>query len=580
MGPAPGPTAATPQTTMLLDRITLERFSTELHAAWEGRRLHRVTADGAGMSLEAQGAPAHSLQVAFGPPGRIGLGPSRVREERPDRSLRYLMGARVESVTCQQGDRVVLVRLSRSDASGEPTYGVLMVMVIPPRYRLCLVGERHGRILGAWSGEGDRRAPRIGDLPRFQGLADRADPASLGRAEWEALLSGPGTLEEALRRSVAGMDRHVIARLCADAGAEPGRALADCGRDVAEGLGEAGRRLHHGPHHHVFRWTAGGGWVRVSVLEPVNREVERFASVSEALRSPVSEPDEFRPGAGQQARLKRALDLLERRTAALQSDLEEARRVDHLERAAHSLMASGDTAVRGPGRLEVADVHDPAAEATIVVELEPGRSAAGQAGRMLKRARRYRRRLEVLPPRLQRLQEQQQETRELLERLQGEGIKPLPEEEMELLESRLGLNRTSQGRRGSPGQEPSAHPRRYRTSTGWSVWSGRNNRENDLLTHRLAAQNDLWLHARGYSGSHVILRREGRKEEPSRTTLEEAAAVAAYWSKGRTANRVPVVYTLAKYVFKPRGSPPGLASVKREKTLMVQPSLLPAEEGP
>lgn len=563
---------------MLLDLITLHRFSAELHAAWQGSRLHRAGADGEGMSLEVQGAPDHSLQLSFGPPGRIRLGPSPVREEPGDRSLRYLVGARVESVSCQEGDRVLRVRLRRSNPAGDPTYGVLLVMLIPPRYRLCLVGERHGRVLGAWAAEGDRRAPRIGDPRDLQAASERRDSASLEREDWEALLAGPGTIEEALRRSLAGMDRHFVTRLCADAGVAPETALGDCTPAVAEELRRVSRSLREGPHPHAFRWSAGGGWVRVSLLEPVDREgVESFPSVSEALRAPLAEPDRSAPGGGQRARLRRALGLLERRREALQSDLDEAGRVDHLERTAHSLMASGEPAARGPRRLEVADVHDPEASASIVVELERGRSAASQAGRMLKRARRFRRRLEVLPPRLQRLREQLKETRALLDRLEEEGVNQLPEEEMERWERSLGLAKAAGG--ASPGGERSAHPRRYRTTSGWSVWAGRNNRENDLLTHRLAAQNDLWFHARGYAGSHVILRREGRKDEPSRKTLEEAAAVAAWWSKGRTANKVPVIYTLAKHVSRPRGGSPGLASVRREKSLMVRPGLLPGEEG-
>jgi len=76
----------------------------------------------------------------------------------------------------------------------------------------------------------------------------------------------------------------------------------------------------------------------------------------------------------------------------------------------------------------------------------------------------------------------------------------------------------------------------------------------------------------------VILRREGRKDEPSAETLEEAAAVAAYWSKGKTARRVPVVYTLAKYVTRPRGAPPGRVAIRRERSIMVQPRLLPEED--
>ena len=563
---------------MLLDRITLQLLSVELHAAWSGRRLRLAAADAEGMSLEAQGASEHSLQVRFGPPGGIGLGPSPPRQEHGDRSLRYLLGARVEAVSCADGDRVLQVRLQRRDAAGEPTYGVLHVVLVPPRYRLCLVGERHGRVLGTWSAEGDRRAPRTGDPHRPQGLSGRLDPASIDRADWEAVLAGEGTLEEALRRSLAGLDRHVIARWCAEAGAEPSRRVSECGPAVAEGLHEAGRRLHGGGHGQVFRWAAGGGWVRVSVLEPVaGVELERFGSVSDALRDPLAGAT-TRAGAGQRSRLSRAAGQLERRRAALASDLEEARQVDRLERSAHSLMAAADPGARGPGRLEVTDVHDPAA-APIVVDLEPGRSAASQAGRMLKRARRLRRRLEVLPPRLHRLEEQLEETRRLLAKVGKNGENQVPEKEMERWERDVGMDRPGREPASAGRQDSAAHPRRYRTSAGWSVWAGRNNQENDRLTHRLAAQNDLWFHARGYSGSHVILRREGRKDEPSRKTLEEAAAVAAWWSKGRTASKVPVIFTLAKHVSKPRGGAPGLASVRREKTLMVRPGLLPTEEG-
>ena len=118
-------------------------------------------------------------------------------------------------------------------------------------------------------------------------------------------------------------------------------------------------------------------------------------------------------------------------------------------------------------------------------------------------------------------------------------------------------------------------PRRYSTSEGWTVLVGRDDRENDILTHRVAAQDDVWFHAHGCPGSHVVLRREGRKDEPSKHALQEAAGVAAYWSKARGAKTVPVNYTLVKYVRKPKGATPGLVVIEREKTLFVQPNLLP-----
>ena len=107
---------------------------------------------------------------------------------------------------------------------------------------------------------------------------------------------------------------------------------------------------------------------------------------------------------------------------------------------------------------------------------------------------------------------------------------------------------------------------------------GRNDWENDLLTRR-AHPEDFWFHAQGCPGSHVVLKREGRKADPGKRTLEEAAGVAAYWSKARTSKTVPVNYTLKKYVRKPRRAKPGSVLIQREKTLFVEPKLLPQADA-
>jgi len=106
---------------------------------------------------------------------------------------------------------------------------------------------------------------------------------------------------------------------------------------------------------------------------------------------------------------------------------------------------------------------------------------------------------------------------------------------------------------------------------------GRNNEGNDYLTHRLARPEDYWFHVHGASGSHVVLRRGKGKNEPSKRTIEEVAAWAAFYSQARTAGKVPVIVTRKKYVRKPRKGPPGLALCEREKTVMVRPAEPPRE---
>ena len=117
--------------------------------------------------------------------------------------------------------------------------------------------------------------------------------------------------------------------------------------------------------------------------------------------------------------------------------------------------------------------------------------------------------------------------------------------------------------------KPSA-PFRFVTEDGKSILVGKNNYQNDRLTFRTAAPDDLWLHAKDIPGSHVILRLSG--EEPSEESLHHAAILAAHFSKAQDSSNVPVDYTYRRYVKKPSGSRPGFVIFTHQKTLYVTPS--------
>jgi len=90
------------------------------------------------------------------------------------------------------------------------------------------------------------------------------------------------------------------------------------------------------------------------------------------------------------------------------------------------------------------------------------------------------------------------------------------------------------------------------------------------MLRRFAWKDDLWLHAKGVSGSHVIVKHRAGAVFP-KSVIERAAALAAYYSKSRTDSLCPVIYTPVKFVRKVKGSAPGAVMVDREKVLMVQP---------
>ncbi len=99
---------------------------------------------------------------------------------------------------------------------------------------------------------------------------------------------------------------------------------------------------------------------------------------------------------------------------------------------------------------------------------------------------------------------------------------------------------------------------------------GRNAKNNDLLTQQYAHKDDLWMHARDVSGSHVIVKHQAGKKFPA-PVVERAAELAAWYSKRRTDSLCPVIVTPKKFVRKPKGLPPGAVVVEKEEVVMVVP---------
>ncbi|MDD4858084.1 MAG: NFACT RNA binding domain-containing protein, partial [Candidatus Krumholzibacteria bacterium] len=113
--------------------------------------------------------------------------------------------------------------------------------------------------------------------------------------------------------------------------------------------------------------------------------------------------------------------------------------------------------------------------------------------------------------------------------------------------------------------------RRFVIDASHTVYVGRSDAENDILTHEFASPADLWFHAQGTPGSHVILK--GAHRSTPNSVIERAASIAAYYSKARNSSTVPVIYAEKRYVRRPRKSKAGTALCSRGKTIFVKPAL-------
>lgn len=112
-------------------------------------------------------------------------------------------------------------------------------------------------------------------------------------------------------------------------------------------------------------------------------------------------------------------------------------------------------------------------------------------------------------------------------------------------------------------------PSSYLSSSGFEIYVGKNNYQNDFLTLKVASSNDIWLHTKEIPGSHVIIKTNGNAVDD--ITLQEAANIASFYSKGKLSSKVPVDYTYKKYVKKPSGAKPGMVIYENHKTIYITP---------
>ena len=110
-------------------------------------------------------------------------------------------------------------------------------------------------------------------------------------------------------------------------------------------------------------------------------------------------------------------------------------------------------------------------------------------------------------------------------------------------------------------------PEKFMSTSGIEISVGKNNKQNDFLTFKIARKDEVWLHTKDIPGSHVVI----HSAQPDEQTIKEAAVLSAYFSKARESSSVPVDYTEIRHVKKPSGAKPGFVIYFEQKTVFVTP---------
>jgi predicted ribosome quality control (RQC) complex YloA/Tae2 family protein len=497
----------------------------------------------------------------------------------PPRFAAYLRahaeGARLAGVSCRPADRVLTLALARRD--GER---LALVVELLGSHAEILVLAPDGRIVTTLRQTGSARAG--GRLSPGQAYAPPGGPPKAPLAEAGAVaarLAAEGALDTGrLAREVAGIGAAIRAHLEAAGADDPARlvaAAADLAARVAEGRFEP--RVYQPEEGPPVAAMLPLAHLEPGAGSPPRAAVTSYGSPSEAVEAAFgSEADRLaRRAAPLRARLEKSRERLVRRLAALDGDRAGLERALAARRVADLMAAQRHVLAKGRSEVSLVDYFDPE-QRTVTATLDPALDPQRNIEAYYARARKAERGIETVATRREATAAELawvEEALQALETADAAGDLDAIEAEVaeQLGEARRTAAPTRRARRGSRTGSATPPVRRFRSTDGMEIVAGKTSVANDYVSTRLARPDDIWLHAEGYPGAHVLVRRAGRAEVPERTVLE-AAAVAAVYSKARDATRVPVHVAPASAVRKPRGARPGLVTLAGpHRTVLVAP---------
>lgn len=257
---------------------------------------------------------------------------------------------------------------------------------------------------------------------------------------------------------------------------------------------------------------------------------------------------------------------LSRKINAQRAELEQCAQRDSLRIAGDLISANLYTLPKGAESAELPNYYEEG-EPLVLIALDPALTPSQNAQKYYREYRKAKTAEEKLAEQIKIAGGELEYLDSVLEALsRAETEQDLTEIRGELAEQ--GYVRILRSKKQKPASV--SEPMKFTTSDGFTVLVGRNNRQNDRLTMKLANNNDIWFHTKNIPGSHTVLVTGGR--EPTPKAMEEAAVLAASHSRAKNSAQVPVDYTRVRNVSKPQGAKPGMVIYVNYKTILVDPA--------
>ena len=568
---------------MAFDAFFMKVVLDELRQTADGARvekIHQPSRDTVILHLRCQSGRQKLLLAANPASPRLHL--TQTNPENPDQPpmfcmllRKHLSGARLADIQQPPMERMARFLFDCTDEMGYPVQKQLVAELMGKTCNLYLL-DSDGRILDCLRrvglDESSRRAALPGLLYQPPEPVAKLDPESLTEAALLELLERPGAdeLSQRLMDVLGGLSplvcREAAHFACGDVSARL------TGRDAKQTAGDLfaffSRVLQTSAPCYT---TDREGTPRQFAFCPLEqyggyRQADSFGALLDMFYAVRDQKDAMRQKS--QSLRKTVSNLcqrLRRKMAIQEKELEATYDRERLRQLGDIVTANLHQIRKGQTLLRAEDFYDPDMK-VIDIPLSPILSPQQNAGKFYKDYARMKNAEKELTRQLELGQQELSYLESVLEELDRAATDgELEEIRQELSEG--GYVRADTGKKRMKPKK--TQPMRFESTDGYPIYVGRNNRQNDELTFKLARKDDIWLHAQKVHGSHVIISCGGTT--PPDDTVTQAAQLAAFYSEHKGGQNLPVDVTAVRQVKKAPGSKPGMVIYHTYKTVIVNP---------
>lgn len=484
---------------------------------------------------------------------------------------KYLEGAHLQSIEQVKNDRIVYFTFSHRDELGDLENIVLVAELMGRHSTILLLNQSNGKILDAVKHIGLSQNTYRTLLPGAKYIAppqqEALDPFTANNTQiFDRISTLPVLDGKALQSQFQGL-----------------------GRDTAN---ELAFRLNEKPNEKMTVWKEFFTELTQNIqptylktekkefftpifyrhLETQQTKVNSYTTLSELLDAYYWDKAE-RDRVKEQGNvlIKRVENEIKRNKTKLkkrEKTLADSKNAEEFRQKGELLTTFMNQVPRGQSEVELPNYYKE--NQPLIISLDPALSPSQNAQRYFQRYQKLRNAVKVVGQQIQETKDELAYLESVMAQIELASPKDLKIIREELVAQ--GYIKAQKKKRKK--QEKRSQPEHFTASDGTSILVGKNNLQNDRLTMKTAKKTDYWLHVQNIPGSHVIV----QSSEPTEETIEEAAKLAAYFSKYRFSSSVPVDLVQVKHIRKPNGAKPGFVIYENQTTYFVTPSKQDTEQ--